>query len=79
MCNMCAFLQTSRGREMERRRTEREREIELDTRDRLKEKEELEELKSKILAEGHSDPSATLQQVINLSKRGSLFKLMVVL
>ena len=42
MCNMCAFLQTSRGREMERRRTEREREIESDTRDRLKEKEELE-------------------------------------
>ena len=48
---------------MERRRGEREREIESDTRDRQKEREELDDLKSKIFAEGHSDPSATFKQV----------------
>ena len=48
---------------MERRRGEREREIESDTRDRQKEREELDDLKNKIFAEGHSDPSATFKQV----------------
>lgn len=62
MCND-ALVCFCRGREMERRRAEREREIESDTRDRQKEKEELEELKAKILSEGHSDPSATYEQV----------------
>ncbi len=48
---------------MERRRAEREREVESDVRDRQKEKEELEELRNKIFAEGHSDPSATFEKV----------------
>ena len=50
---------------MERRRAEREREVESDIRDRQKEKEELDELKNKIFAEGHSDPSATFEKVID--------------
>ena len=49
---------------MERRRSERDREMESDLRDRQKEKEELEELKNKIFAEGHSDPSATFEKVL---------------
>merc|ERR1712137_965717 len=53
-----------KGREMERRRAEREREIESDTRDRQKEREELDDLKNKIFAEGHSDPSATFKQAL---------------
>jgi len=53
-----------KGREMERRRGEREREIESDTRDRQKEREELDDLKNKIFAEGHSDPSATFKQAL---------------
>lgn len=41
----------------------REHEIELDNKDRVKEKEELEELKSKILAEGHDNPEAAYEEV----------------
>lgn len=42
---------------------EREQEKEMDTRDRVKEKEELEELRAKILAEGHDNPDAAFQKV----------------
>lgn len=42
---------------------EREQEKEMDTRDRVKEKEELEELRNKILSEGHDNPDAAFQKV----------------
>lgn len=35
----------------------------MDTRDRVKEKEELEELRNKILSEGHDNPDAAFQKV----------------
>jgi len=66
-----------KGREMERRRGEREREIESDTRDRQKEREELDDLKSKIFAEGHSDPSATFKQALYDREQQYKPKLMV--
>lgn len=52
-----------RGRELQRRLAERQKEIEADTRDRQKEKDELEELRSKIYAEEHVDPSAEFERV----------------
>ena len=47
---------------------EREKEIEQDGRDRQREKEELEELKTKIFSEEHDDPGAEFERVsaINL-------------
>lgn len=42
---------------------EREHEKEMDTKDRVKEKEELEELKAKILSEGHENPEEAYEQV----------------
>jgi RNA-binding protein 25 len=52
-----------RGRELQRRLAEREKEIEQDGRDRQREKEELEELKTKIFSEEHDDPSAEFERV----------------
>ncbi|GAB6021729.1 putative RNA-binding protein 25 [Chamberlinius hualienensis] len=46
-----------------RRLKDREKEIENDNRDRQKEKEELEELRLKLLEEGHPDPNAELERV----------------
>lgn len=37
--------------------------MELDERDRKREKEELEEIRQRLLAEGHPDPDAELQRV----------------
>ena len=42
---------------------ERKIEAEVDHKDRQKEKEELEELKARILAEGHQDPNAEFERV----------------
>ncbi|KAK2707802.1 RNA-binding protein 25-like isoform X2 [Artemia franciscana] len=53
-----------KGRELERRRAERLREIEADNRDRQREKEELDELKSKIFAQGYENPDATYQKAL---------------
>ena len=41
----------------------REHEMESDARDRAKEKEELDELRTKILAEGHEDPEGAFEIV----------------
>lgn len=48
---------------MQKRLRDREKEIELDERDRKREKEELEEIRQRLLAEGHPDPDAELQRV----------------
>lgn len=37
--------------------------MEADERDRKREKEELEEIRQRLLAEGHPDPDAELQRV----------------
>lgn len=59
-----AFLRSHhRGHAFQRRLMEREQEKEMDTRDRVKEKEELEELRNKILSEGHDNPDAAFQKV----------------
>jgi RNA-binding protein 25 len=42
---------------------DREKEMEADERDRKREKEELEEIRQRLLAEGHPDPDAELQRV----------------
>lgn len=52
-----------RGSCLNRRLKEREKEREADARDRQREKEELEEIKRKLLDEGHPDPEAELMKV----------------
>ena len=55
-----------KGRELQRRLTAREREADEDARDQQREKEELEELRQRIQAEGHTDPSAEYERVREL-------------
>ena len=52
-----------RGSALQKRLRDREKETELDERDRKREKEELEEIRQRLLAEGHPDPDAELQRV----------------
>lgn len=54
---------TLRGSALQKRLRDREKETELDERDRKREKEELEEIRQRLLAEGHPDPDAELQRV----------------
>ncbi|XP_061173330.1 RNA-binding protein 25-like [Saccostrea echinata] len=52
-----------KGSCLNRRLKEREKEREADARDRQREKEELEEIKRKLLDEGHPDPEAELMKI----------------
>uniref|UniRef100_T1IML8 PWI domain-containing protein n=1 Tax=Strigamia maritima TaxID=126957 RepID=T1IML8_STRMM len=52
-----------KGSALSRRLKEREKEIENDNRDRQREKEELEELKQKLMEEGHADPTAEFERI----------------
>lgn len=52
-----------RGREFQKRVAERLKEAEMDSKDRLKEKEEIEELKNRIFSGDHEDPSAEFEKV----------------
>ncbi|GLV45567.1 uncharacterized protein CBL_02587 [Carabus blaptoides fortunei] len=52
-----------KGRELQRRLAERVKEAELDSRDRAKEKEELEELKTKVFSGEHEDPTAEFERL----------------
>nr|KAG5712289.1 hypothetical protein BaRGS_023868 [Batillaria attramentaria] len=52
-----------KGSPLARRLKEREKEKEADARDRQREKEELEELKRKLLDQGHPDPEAELARI----------------
>lgn len=54
-----------RGSALQKRLRDREKEMEADERDRKREKEELEEIRQRLLAEGHPDPDAELQRVRN--------------
>lgn len=54
---------TSRGSALQKRLRDREKEIEADERDRKREKEELEEIRQRLLDEGHPDPDAELRRV----------------
>ena len=51
-----------KGSRLDRRMAEREREAAKDSEDRAHEKEEIEELRVKILNEGHADPNAELER-----------------
>lgn len=59
--NECAVC--FRGSALQKRLRDREKEMEADERDRKREKEELEEIRQRLLAEGHPDPDAELQRV----------------
>lgn len=48
---------------MQKRVADRLKEAEMDNRDRLKEKEEIEELKNRIFAGEHEDPNAEFEKV----------------
>ncbi|CAG9767816.1 unnamed protein product [Ceutorhynchus assimilis] len=52
-----------KGRDLQRRIAERLKEAESDTRDRLKEKEEIEELKRRVYAENHEDADAVFAKM----------------
>ena len=53
----------NRGSALERRLRERQKEKEADSRDRAKEKEELEDIRRKLLEEGHPDPEGEMAKV----------------
>ncbi|XP_013400052.1 RNA-binding protein 25 isoform X3 [Lingula anatina] len=52
-----------RGSALQRRLKEREKEMEADARDRQREKEELEEIRKKLLEEGHPNPEEELAKL----------------
>uniref|UniRef100_A0A7N8YCA2 RNA binding motif protein 25a n=1 Tax=Mastacembelus armatus TaxID=205130 RepID=A0A7N8YCA2_9TELE len=58
-----------RGSALQKRLRDREKEIELDERDRKREKEELEEIRQRLLTEGHPDPDAELQRMEEEAER----------
>jgi len=53
----------NRGSALQRRLNEREKEMETDERDRQKEREELEDIRKKLLEDGHPDPEAEMERV----------------
>ncbi|GFY67867.1 RNA-binding protein 25 [Trichonephila inaurata madagascariensis] len=53
-----------KGNSLVRRMKEREKEIEEDILDRQKEKEELDELRKKLVEEGHPDPEAEVERLL---------------
>lgn len=57
------FAVTPRGSALQKRLRDREKEMEADERDRKREKEELEEIRQRLLDEGHPDPDAELRRV----------------
>lgn len=59
----CSLFVSLRGSALQKRLRDREKELELDERDRKREKDELEEIRQRLLAEGHPDPDAELQRV----------------
>lgn len=59
----CKIHVFCRGSALQKRLRDREKEMEADERDRKREKEELEEIRQRLLAEGHPDPDAELQRV----------------
>uniref|UniRef100_A0A672S0E3 RNA binding motif protein 25b n=1 Tax=Sinocyclocheilus grahami TaxID=75366 RepID=A0A672S0E3_SINGR len=58
-----------RGSALQKRLRDREKETELDERDRKREKEELEEIRQRLLAEGHPDPDAELRRMEEEAER----------
>lgn len=52
-----------RGSALQKRLRDREKEMEVDERDRKREKEELEEIRQRLLDEGHPNPDAELRRV----------------
>ncbi|KAG2457623.1 RBM25 protein, partial [Polypterus senegalus] len=58
-----------RGSALQKRLRDREKEMEADERDRKREKEELEEIRQRLLAEGHPDPDAELQRMEQEAER----------
>ncbi|EHB11052.1 RNA-binding protein 25 [Heterocephalus glaber] len=57
------------GSALQKRLRDREKEMEADERDRKREKEELEEIRQRLLAEGHPDPDAELQRMEQEAER----------
>lgn len=52
-----------RGSALQKRLRDREKEIEVDERDRKREQDELQEIRQRLLAEGHPDPDAELRRM----------------
>uniref|UniRef100_A0AAZ3QJP4 RNA binding motif protein 25b n=1 Tax=Oncorhynchus tshawytscha TaxID=74940 RepID=A0AAZ3QJP4_ONCTS len=58
-----------RGSALQKRLRDREKETELDDRDRKREKEEHDQIRQRLLAEGHPDPEAELQRMEEEAER----------
>ncbi|KAK6295379.1 hypothetical protein J4Q44_G00346050 [Coregonus suidteri] len=58
-----------RGSALQKRLRDREKETEVDERDRKREKEELEEIRQRLLAEGHPDPEAEIRRMEEEAER----------
>uniref|UniRef100_A0A4W5QID6 RNA binding motif protein 25 n=1 Tax=Hucho hucho TaxID=62062 RepID=A0A4W5QID6_9TELE len=58
-----------RGSALQKRLRDREKETELDVRDRKREKEECDQIRQRLLAEGHPDPEAELQRMEEEAER----------
>ena len=56
------YFSFQRSNALNRRMKEREKEAEADARDRHKEREEMEELRKKLVAEGHPNPEAEINR-----------------
>uniref|UniRef100_A0A8C1J5J4 RNA binding motif protein 25a n=1 Tax=Cyprinus carpio TaxID=7962 RepID=A0A8C1J5J4_CYPCA len=65
----CSLFVSLRGSALQKRLRDREKELELDERDRKREKDELEEIRQRLLAEGHPDPDAELQRIEQEAKK----------
>ena len=61
-----------RGSSLQRRLKEREKEMEADERDRQREREEMEEIRRRLMEEGHPDPEAEMARVSSLNDEVSL-------
>ncbi|CAB1339878.1 unnamed protein product [Coregonus sp. 'balchen'] len=58
-----------RGSALQKRLRDREKETEVDERDRKREEEELEEIRQRLLAEGHPDPEAEMRRMEEEAER----------
>ena len=61
-----------RGSALERRRKEREKEMDSDNRDRRREREEVEDIKRKLLEEGHDNVEEEIEKVRITMRKGKL-------
>ncbi len=66
---------SNRGSALSRRLKEREKEMEADSRDRQREKEEIDEIRRRLMEEGHPDLEIEMARVSHRQIRFTIFGL----